>query len=66
MGKAVLDISMSLDGFIAGSNDNLEQPLGDGGMRLHDWVSSTSEDTMQGGTAATTGQSWLAGEGTTL
>jgi len=51
MGKVVLDISMSLDGFIAGPNDNPEQPLGDGGMRLHDWMSSTSEDTMQGGTS---------------
>jgi len=28
---------MSLDGFIAGSNDGSEQPLGAGGMRLFDW-----------------------------
>ena len=31
MGKVVLDISMSLDGFVAGSNPTLEQPLGEGG-----------------------------------
>lgn len=34
----MLDISMSLDGFIAGTNDGPINPLGDGGMRLHDWT----------------------------
>jgi dihydrofolate reductase len=29
---------MSLDGFIAGPNQTLEEPLGAGGERLHDWV----------------------------
>jgi dihydrofolate reductase len=38
MGKVAVDISMSLDGFIAGPNDDLEQPLGEGGERLHEWV----------------------------
>jgi len=38
MGKVVLDISMSLDGFIAGPNPSLEQPLGAGGERLHEWI----------------------------
>jgi dihydrofolate reductase len=38
MGKVVLDISMSLDGFVAGPNPNLEQPLGQGGGRLHEWA----------------------------
>lgn len=33
-----LDITMSLDGFIAGPNQTLERPLGDGGERLHDWI----------------------------
>jgi dihydrofolate reductase len=33
-----LDISMSLDGFIAGPNATVEQPLGDGGERLHEWI----------------------------
>ncbi len=37
-GKVVLDITMSLDGFIAGPNDGPENPLGDGGERLHEWV----------------------------
>ncbi|MDA0180123.1 dihydrofolate reductase family protein [Solirubrobacter phytolaccae] len=34
----VLDMSMSLDGFIAGPNVSLENGLGDGGQRLHDWI----------------------------
>jgi dihydrofolate reductase len=36
--RLVVDISMSLDGFIAGPNQTLEQPLGAGGERLHEWV----------------------------
>jgi dihydrofolate reductase len=31
-------ISMSLDGFVAGPNQSEEQPLGEGGMQLHQWV----------------------------
>jgi dihydrofolate reductase len=38
MGKVHSDITMSLDGFIAGPNDGLEFPLGEGGERLHQWV----------------------------
>jgi dihydrofolate reductase len=29
---------MSLDGFIAGPNRTVEQPLGDGGIQLHEWI----------------------------
>ena len=29
---------MSLDGYVAGPNQSLENPLGVGGMRLHEWV----------------------------
>jgi dihydrofolate reductase len=38
MTKLRLDISTSLDGFVAGENRTVEQPLGDGGMQLHEWV----------------------------
>src|SRR6266446_2971306 len=38
MRKLTLDITMSLDGFIAGPNQTLEQPLGEGGERIHEWV----------------------------
>src|SRR4051794_4139820 len=38
MSRLTLDISMSLDGFIAGPNQTLDHPLGEGGERLHEWV----------------------------
>jgi dihydrofolate reductase len=38
MAKVTADISMSLDGFITGPNDDVEHPLGEGGERLHRWV----------------------------
>src|SRR6266566_8262573 len=31
-------ISMSLDGFVAGPNQSVENPLGIGGMQLHEWA----------------------------
>jgi dihydrofolate reductase len=34
----VLYMSMSLDGFIAGPNERPDNPLGDGGHRLHEWA----------------------------
>jgi dihydrofolate reductase len=38
MGKVYFDITTSLDGFVAGPNPTLEEPLGKGGERLHEWV----------------------------
>jgi dihydrofolate reductase len=38
MPKVRVDISMSLDGFVAGPHQSLEDPLGIGGMQLHEWV----------------------------
>jgi hypothetical protein len=38
MGDVVLDISMSLDGFVTGPNVGIEHPLGEDGGRLHDWM----------------------------
>jgi dihydrofolate reductase len=35
-------LSVSLDGFIAGPNQSLENPLGEGGMRLHEWAFSNA------------------------
>jgi dihydrofolate reductase len=40
MGKVVFANSISLDGFVAGPNDNPENGLGDGGMRLFDWYNN--------------------------
>ena len=38
MPASVLYMSMSLDGFVAGPNDGPDNGLGDGGLRLHDWL----------------------------
>jgi dihydrofolate reductase len=38
MGKVKSDITMSLDGFIAGPNDSAKAGLGEGGERLHRWM----------------------------
>ena len=38
MSKLRLKISMSLDGFVAGPNQSVENPLGIGGMRIHEWA----------------------------
>jgi len=38
MSKVRFQISMSLDGFVAGPNQSVKEPLGVGGERLHEWV----------------------------
>ena len=38
MSKLRFKISMSLDGFIAGPDQSLEDPLGIGGEKLHEWA----------------------------
>lgn len=37
MGKVIVSKSMSLDGFVAGPNVSVDSPMGEGGLRLHDW-----------------------------
>jgi dihydrofolate reductase len=53
MSKLTFEITMSVDGFIAGPNQTLEQPLGAGGERLHEWmvglVSFRERHGMEGG-----------------
>jgi dihydrofolate reductase len=47
-------ISISLDGFVAGPNQSNENPIGEGGLRLHDWVFTTAawlrQQGLEGGT----------------
>jgi len=38
MSKLKCQISISLDGFVAGPNQSEENPLGEGGEDLHEWV----------------------------
>lgn len=38
MGSVIIDVSMSIDGFVAGPNDSDGAPLGENGERLHEWA----------------------------
>jgi dihydrofolate reductase len=53
MSRVTAEISISLDGFAAGPNQTQEEPLGEGGERLHEWVIRTegwrSQHGMEGG-----------------
>jgi dihydrofolate reductase len=42
MSEVYAQLSMSLDGFVAGPNDSPANGLGDGGERLHEWVVATA------------------------
>jgi dihydrofolate reductase len=42
MSSVTCQISISLDGFVAGSNQSLQNPIGEGGLRLHEWVFETA------------------------
>jgi dihydrofolate reductase len=42
MSNVTCQISVSLDGFVAGPNQSLEHPLGEGGERLHEWAIATA------------------------
>ncbi len=44
MSSSVLYMSMSLDGFITGPDDNVRQGLGRGGERLHDWLGDWDDE----------------------
>jgi dihydrofolate reductase len=33
-----MQLSISLDGYVAGPNQSVENPLGEGGMKLHEWA----------------------------
>ena len=52
-------MSMSLDGFITGPDDDAEHGLGVDGERLHDWLGDTTSEEAAGASArrARTGRS---------
>jgi dihydrofolate reductase len=41
MSLVTCQISISLDGYVAGPNQSLNDPIGEGGMRLHQWAFAT-------------------------
>src|SRR3954453_7218995 len=38
MSKVKVSMAVSIDGYVAGPNQSLEEPLGEGGERLHEWL----------------------------
>jgi len=38
MPTVIFDISMSLDGYVTAAGVRPEEPMGDGGQRLHEWA----------------------------
>jgi dihydrofolate reductase len=42
MNSVTCQISISLDGYVAGPNQSIDNPIGEGGMRLHEWAFATS------------------------
>ena len=42
MGTVKLDISVSLDGYVAGPNPTRDEPLGVGGEKLHEWATRSA------------------------
>jgi dihydrofolate reductase len=44
MGKVIIAMSMSLDGFVTAGNPRMEDPVGDGGQVLTDWAMGDEND----------------------
>jgi dihydrofolate reductase len=38
MSKVTCQMSISLDGYVAGPNQSVDNPIGEGGMQLHEWA----------------------------
>jgi dihydrofolate reductase len=46
MSRVILYMAMSLDGYITGPDDNKDNPAGEGGMRLMEWLDLESGSTV--------------------
>jgi dihydrofolate reductase len=73
MAKLRFNITMSLDGYVAGPGQSFENPLGEGGLGLHEWAFATrSFRTVHGVDGGETGldddhaASWNANIGATI
>jgi len=42
MSSVTCQMSMSLDGYVAGPNQSMDHPIGEGGMGLHGWALATA------------------------
>jgi dihydrofolate reductase len=52
MSLVTCHVSISLDGFLAGPDQSLENPIGIGGLKLHQWHFNTDESIHEGDVAA--------------
>jgi dihydrofolate reductase len=52
MNSVTCQLSISLDGYVAGPNQSLDNPIGEDGMRLHQWAFDTDTWNEQHGQAA--------------
>jgi len=73
MPKLRFNMTMSLDGYVAGPNQSLEHPLGEGGTALHEWAFATrsfrATHGMEGGEAGLDDdhvRSWTENIGATI
>lgn len=59
MTRVLIEATLSLDGYMAGPNVSADQPMGEEGLRLHEWVfncdKSAADDRVQQEMFATTG-----------
>jgi dihydrofolate reductase len=61
MSKSVLDMSVSLDGFVCGPNETPDNGLGDNGRRLHWWFGKGGENDPDGVNAEVVGEMMATG-----
>lgn len=61
MAKVVCDVTVSLDGFVAGPGQSREQPLGAGGEQLHRWQFEGAEANWPERTAITDAGAFIMG-----
>ncbi len=47
MGLVIFDISMSLDGYVVSTGQTPQNPLGEGGEKLHEWAFGEDENNLE-------------------
>jgi len=61
MAYVTSDLAVSADGFAAGPNQRLEEPLGDGGEQLHRWMFETPDENTAELAAITAADAFIMG-----
>lgn len=61
MGIVTCDVTVSVDGFVAGPGQSLDEPLGRGGERLHRWLFEQPEENAAEIAAVTVARAYIMG-----